>query len=461
LPDFDLVIVGAGPGGYVAALRAASLGLKTALVEERELGGTCLQRGCIPTKAFIECARAVRQAREAKRLGFSVGDLAIDFAAMRERKNRIVKGLEKGVAVLLAKRGVEVIGGRGKLLSPAEIEVSPTEGDNRKISTKSVILATGSRPAALPLLPVDGERILDSDSVLDAGKLPESLAVIGGGILGCEFAALFAQLGVKVAVVEMLDRLLPTIDADCAAEVTRALRRLRVKAHLGVKLEGCKVGSPCELALSNGKKLEAGTVLVAVGRRPNSESLGLEAAGVETDRGFVKVDKRCRTNVSGIWAVGDLTGGWMLAHAASRMGLVAAADAAGRLGEERYEFDEVPGAVFTDPEIGSVGLTATQAAERGLDAVETKFPFRGLGRAHCGPDAAGLAKIVHEKGSGKVLGVHIAGAHATDLLAEGALAVAAGLTVERLAATVHAHPTYAEALYECAALATGRPLHSV
>ncbi len=461
MPDFDLVIIGAGPGGYVAALRAAKLGLKTALVEERELGGTCLQRGCIPTKAFIECARAFRQAGESKKLGFTTGELAVDFAAMRERKDRIVKGLEKGVAALLAKRGVEVIAGRAKLTSPADIEIAPSEGDPRKISAKSVILATGSRPASLPMLPVDGEMILDSDSVLDAGSLPQSLAVIGGGILGCEFATMFAQLGVKVSVVEMLDRLLPTIDADCAAEVNKALRRLRVKVHLGVKLESCKLGSPCELSLSDGKKLEAGTVLVAVGRRANSEGLGLEAAGVETQRGFVKADDRCRTNVAGVWAIGDLTGGWMLAHAASRMGLVAAADAAGQLAEERYEFDKVPGAVFTDPEIGSVGLTLEQCAERGLDAVETKFPFRGLGRAHCGHDASGLAKIVHEKLSGKVLGVHIVGAHATDLIAEGALAVAAGLTVEKLAATVHAHPTYAEALYECAELAIGRPLHSM
>jgi dihydrolipoamide dehydrogenase len=257
----------------------------------------------------------------------------------------------------------------------------------------------------------------------------------------------------------MLERLLPALEADCAAEVTRALKKLKVKVHAGARIEGAQAGAPCRLTLAGGATVEAEWVLLAAGRKPNCEDLGLEALGVAVERGFVKVDERCRTGVPGVWAVGDLTGGWMLAHAASRMGLVAAADAAGAPGEARYQPEKVPGAAFTDPEVGTVGLTLAAARERGLDADEKSFPFRGLGRAACGHDPAGLAKVVYEQPSGRVLGVHLCGAHATDLIAEGALALSAGLTVAQLAETVHAHPTYAEALYEAAEAAAGRPIH--
>jgi dihydrolipoamide dehydrogenase len=365
------------------------------------------------------------------------------------------------VAGLLKRRGVEVIAGRGRLVSAGEVEVAASGGAARRVSAAKLILATGSRPAALPFLSADGQAVFDSDSVMDSTRLPGSLAVVGGGVLGCEFATLFAQLGAQVCIVEMLDRLLPTIEADCAAEVTRALKKLRVKVHTGAKIESARPGAPCRLTLSGGQQIEAETVLVATGRKPNSQDLGLEPLGVAVERGFVKTDERCRTNLPGLWAIGDLTGGWMLAHAASRMGLVAAADAAGKLGDERYQFDQVPAAVFTDPEIGTVGLTLQAAVERGLRAEEQVFPFRGLGRAACGHDLSGLAKLVYEKPSGRVLGVHLCGAHATDLIAEGALAVAAGLTVEQLARTVHAHPTYAEALYEAAEAAIGLPIHGL
>ncbi|HOX07561.1 MAG TPA: dihydrolipoyl dehydrogenase [Planctomycetota bacterium] len=463
MADFDLLVIGGGPGGYVAAVRAATLGLRTALVEERELGGTCLQRGCIPTKTLIESARAVHLARSGKSLGFSAAEVAPDLPAMVERKRRVVSTLEKGVAALLKKRGVEVLAGRARLTAAGAAEVVARDGTSRAVSASKVILATGSRPAALPFLPADGRAVFDSDTIMDLGRLPASLAVIGGGVLGCEFATLYAQLGVQVTVVEMLDRLLPTIDADCAAEVTRALKKLRVKVQTGARIESAeaRAGAPCRLVLAGGAAVETEAVLVAAGRRPNSADLGLEAIGVAVERGFVKVDNRCRTSVPGVWAIGDLTGGWMLAHAASRMGLVAAADAAGKLGDERYEFDKVPGAVFTDPEVGSVGLTLQAANARGLAAEERAFPFRMLGRSACGHDLSGVAKLVYGRDSRRVLGVHICGPHASDLIGEGALAVSAGLTVEQLAATVHAHPTYAEALYEAAEAAVGLPVHGL
>ena len=450
--NHDIVIVGAGVGGYVAAIRAGTWGARVALVEEAQIGGTCLNRGCIPTKTLIESAAAFRTAK-------GISDAAErDLAAMIARKDEVVTGLRKGVSSLLKKRKVEVIEGRATLLDARTVEVAGAEGgEPLRLNARNVILATGSRPAAIPGLEPDGERVFNSDTILDASDVGPRIVVVGGGILGCEFAWIFAALGYEVTIVEMLDSIVPVFSVDAAREVTRSLKKLGVTIRTGTKIEGAEVADAVKLDLG-GDALEAETALVAVGRRPNVEGLGLDALGAEmlNDRGFVEADAVGRTAAPGLRAVGDVTGKVMLAHAASHQGLAAVADC---LGKPVAPECAVPWCAYTHPEVALVGMLEPAAGEAGKQTVTGKFPMMALGRARAAGDTAGYFKIVADAGTKRVLGAEIVGAHATDLIHEAALAVKLEATLEDLEEMVHAHPTFAEGMMEAAGVALGTAIH--
>ena len=456
MASWDIVVIGGGPGGYVAALRAAQLGKKTCLVERQELGGVCLNRGCIPTKTLAHAAEVYALARRGARFGVKAESLSLDFAAMQAHKNSVVERLRKGVAFLLKRAGVEVVAGTGRLAGRKKVEVALNSGGSETLEAEKIIIATGSEPARPEGVPFDGERVLTSDDALRLERLPESIFILGGGYIGCEFASIFAQLGCRVTVVEMLDRLLPSMDPDIGAEIAKALKKLRAKVHTATRMESLEATSDGVVArLSSGESVEAEAALVCVGRRLLSDDLGLDQAGVEVDEGRIVIDDHCETTAAGIYAIGDVTGKMLLAHVASAQGIVAAEHAAGR--EARMDYRSIPAAVFTNPEVGSVGLGEAEAGE---GARVAKFPLQALGRAVAMDETAGFAKLVADAETGQVLGVHLVGPHASDVVAEAALAVRLEATVRELAATVHAHPTLPEALVEAAHAWLGEGIHA-
>ena len=377
---YDLVIVGAGVGGYQAAIRAGTWGASVALVEAGDIGGTCLNRGCIPTKSLIEDAARYRQAN-------TIGSAERNLAKMIARKNEVVRGLTKGVAMLLKKRKVEVVEGRGRLAGsgpPHVVEVALAGGGSRTLRAGNVILATGSRPAVVPGLEPDGERVFDSDGILDATELGDRLVVVGGGILGCEFAYIYAALGYEVTIVEMLSSLVPMFSADAAREVTRAFKKLGVTIRTGTKIEGADTSRDgVTLSLAEGEALACDAVLVAVGRKPNTADVGLDDLGIIDERGFAEADAHGKTSVPGLYAVGDMNGQCMLAHFASHQGFAAVA---GCLGRPVPVESAVPWCAYTHPEVALVGMTEDAAKEAGREIVVGRFPMQGLGRARRGRD---------------------------------------------------------------------------
>jgi len=456
--DYDVLVIGAGSGGYVGAIRAAQLGAKAAVIEERELGGTCLNRGCIPTKALVESVRVLKLAKRAAEFGVSCGDVAPDYARMSQRKREVVEQLVKGVRGLLKKNKVDIIPGRGRLINRNTVEVTK-DSQTTRATGENIIIATGSEPLRLRGFPFDGKTVITSDEALALAQLPASILIVGGGYIGAEFAAIFHGLGVEVTVVEMMEQLLPRSDADLAKELFRAFKKSRMAIHLGTKVESVEVtakGATCKL--SSGKVISSEIVLVSVGRSVNSHDIGLEAVAIETDRGAVRIDEHCRTNVPNIYATGDVTGKLMLAHVASRQAVVAAECAMGH--EATMDYRVVPACVFTEPEIGSVGMSSAECANAGIQVKESRFSFMGLGKARAIGETQGWAKIIADAGTGAVLGVHIIGPHASDLIAEAALAMSMEATVEEIARAIHAHPTLPEALMESADAWLGRGIHS-
>ncbi len=452
----DVAVVGGGPGGYVACLRAAQLGARACVIEERELGGTCLNRGCIPTKSLLETARIYTEVQKAGQLGISIPGASIDFARAALRKDEVVNRLRKGVEALLKAAGAEVFVGRGSLLDAKVVGVSGSQ--RREISASKIILATGSEPARPGFFPFDENKVITSDEVLQWSELPESLLIVGAGAVGVEFACVFAAFGVKVTLVEMLEQVLPGMDADLAQELYRALRRKRVVVHIGTKIEKLEVRNQGIAAeISQGETIEAEKALISVGRQPCSRHLGLEALGLVLERGFIEIDEHLRTNIDNVYAIGDVTGKNLQAHLASRQGVVAAENA---LGEEKVlNYDAVPACVFTEPEIGVVGLTEAQAREKGVEVKVGKFPFAASGKAQVLGETGGFVKIVGDGKSGQILGVHIIGPRATDLIAIGGLAIELKATVQSLAETIFAHPTISEAVKEAAEDWLGRAIH--
>ena len=461
MADYQLAVIGSGPGGYVAALRAADLGLKVCVIEEKGLGGTCLTVGCIPAKAMIRSAEVFHLAAHAADFGIRTAAPTVDWPALMARKDRVVALLQRGIQGLFKKRGIDLVAGRGRLLGPDRIQVTDAQGGGRQVHAEKVIVASGSLPVEVPALPFDGRRVLTSDDVTRLDRMPASILVIGGGYVGCQFACFFAELGVKAAVVEMLDHLLTDMDADLAKFALRTLKRHKVEVRLGTRIESLDSRDGGVAAVPDkGTAMEADVALVSVGRRCQSAQMGLEEVGMEVDgHGAILIDERCRTNVENVYAVGDVTGRIMLAHVASRQGIVAAEDAAGRP-HARIDYGKVPAAVFLHPELATVGMTEAEARERRQRGKVVSVPQQILGRDQAEGEPGGFVKIVGDESTGEILGVHIAGHRASDLIHEAALGLTAELLVEDLAATIHAHPTFSEGLMETAEAWLDRAIHA-
>ncbi|MDI7247624.1 MAG: dihydrolipoyl dehydrogenase [Bacillota bacterium] len=455
MAEFDVAVIGGGPGGYVAAIRAAQLGRSVCLIEKDQLGGTCLNRGCIPTKALVASTHALEMARRLAEFGVEIGgeggerEVRARFDRMVGRKNQVVARLRAGVGFLLKKNKVTVIAGVGKLSGPGRVEVDAKDGP-AEVKARDTIIATGSKPMLFQSFGYDGRAIITSDEALDSQDVPESLLIVGGGVIGCEFAFIFSSLGSQVTVVDIMPTVLPMEDPDSAAAVASSLKKRGIVVRTGVKIERIAAeGDGAVATLDGGERLAASRVLLSVGRKPNSEGLGLEDVGVQAGkRGEVVVNDRMATNVPGIYAIGDVVGKVMLAHVASAQGIVAAHNIAG--GDRRMSYGAVPSAIFTSPEVASVGLNERQAKEEGFDVRVGKFPFTASGKALAMGEAEGFVKIIADGGTDRILGIHIVGPHATELIPEPTAAVRMKMTVAEFAKTIHAHPTLAEAIGEAA-----------
>ncbi|HKI06670.1 MAG TPA: dihydrolipoyl dehydrogenase [Thermoanaerobaculia bacterium] len=459
--EFDLIIIGSGPGGYVAGIRAAQLGLKAAVVEkDPKFGGTCGLRGCIPTKALLHTAAVLDEIRDAEDLGINVAAPTLDIVKAQERKQKVVDSNAKGIDYLFKKNKVAGIHGVGRIAGPHEVEVEGPDG-KKTYGAKFIMIATGSVPRDVPIAKADGERILNSDHVLELKKVPATLAVLGAGAVGTEFASIYTSFGTKVTLIEMLPRVLPIEDEEVSAELQKALRKRGIEVMTSTKLLSAeKTEGGVTLRLEGGKKdtVEAEMLLVAIGRKPVTENLGLEALGVELERGYVKVNAQMQTSVPHIYAIGDVINTPWLAHVASAEGVLAAEHMAGQP-VKPINYDRVPSCTYCDPEVGSVGLTEAKARERGYDVKVGKFPFTALGKARILGKTAGFVKVVREAKYDEILGVHIIGAQATDLIAEACVALQLESTDEELLRTMHAHPTLSEAVMEAAHAAHGMAIH--
>jgi dihydrolipoamide dehydrogenase len=456
--SFDLIVLGGGPGGYVAAIRGAQLGMKVACVEkEPALGGTCLRVGCIPSKALLDSTELFHDIQEkAKTHGISTGDVSMDVAAMMKRKDGVVDGLTRGVAGLFKKNKIEWVKGFGRLASPDTVEVEGEDGE-RTLKAKNVLLAPGSVPVELPFLKFDGKKIVDSTGALSLEKVPEHLVVIGGGYIGLELGSVWRRLGAKVTVLEMLDAIMPGMDADVVKEATKVLKRQGFDIRTGTKVTGASTkGKGVKVEIENGDPIEADVVLVSVGRRAYTEGMGFEEAGIQLERGLIQVDERYHTGVGNVYAIGDAIGGKMLAHKAEEEGVAAVENMAGKHGHVNY--DAIPGVCYTWPEAASVGLNEAEAKERGEIKVG-KFPFMANGRAKAMGETDGFVKVIADAKTDRLLGLHIFGPRASDMIAEAALAIEFEASSEDIAISVHAHPTLPEAVKEAALAANGRVIH--
>ncbi len=456
----EIAVLGAGPGGYGAALKAAQLGARVTLIEDHEVGGTCLNWGCIPTKTLIASADLLARTRELEAFGLDLhGSIMPNMARIVERKDRVVSTQVKGIRALLKSSGVMLRAGRGVLTSPRDISVTAGDGTSFSVSADKVIIATGSRPARVASFPFDGRNIISSTEALSLGEIPKSLLIIGAGVIGCEFACIFRQLGSEVTLVEMADRAVAAEDAEISALLARELKKKKIVLLTGAGVDRVDVREEgVHAVLTDGRTLAAEKVLVSVGREFNSDNIGAEVVGLARGpRGEIVVDAKMETNVPGVYAVGDVTGGILLAHVATRQGLVAAKNCMGA--GLAMDYRVVPAAIFTSPEIASVGLRQHQAEAAGTKIRVGRFQFRGLGKAHAIGEIAGFIKIIAEEQSDRILGAHIMGPHASDLIHEVAVAMQNGLTARDIAQTIHAHPTLAEGLLEAAEDVHGEALH--
>ena len=459
---FDLVVIGAGPGGYVGAIRAAQLGLRVACVEkEPALGGTCLRIGCIPSKALLDSSELYQQARKHLAVhGIQTGDVSLDLGTLMKRKDKVVKALTSGVGLLFKKNKVEWVKGTARIAETGRVEVAGTEP--RTLETKSILIATGSEPTPLPSLPFDGEHVVSSEEALSFAAVPETLLVVGAGAIGLELGSVWARLGAKVHVVEFLDRIVPLMDAEMGKALQKTLERQGLTFQLSATAKTATVkNGNVEVTIEGGGKTSSRTVskvLVAVGRRPFTDGLGLDEVGVARDeRGRVKIDDHFRTNVDGIYAIGDVIAGPMLAHKAEEEGIACVELLAGKAGHVSY--DAIPNVVYTWPELASVGKSEEEARANGREIRIGTFPFMANGRARAMEEKDGLVKLIADANTDRILGVHILGPRASDMIAEAGLAMEFGASAEDVARTCHAHPTLPEAVKEAALDAIGRVIH--
>lgn len=460
---YDLLVIGAGPGGYVAAIRAAQLGMRVACADKNELGGTCLNVGCIPSKALLDSSELYYQAGKSfGKHGIRLGSVDLDIPAMMKRKETIVKTLTGGVAGLFRRNKVDILRGRARILKPGAAEIAGADGGTQTVEAKRILIATGSEPVELPFLKFDGTHIVSSAEALRFEKVPDRLIVIGAGAVGLELGSVWSRLGAEVLVVEFKDSILPGMDREMTGKLQQALETQGLKFRLGSSAKSAETADgKVKLTVETGSETtveECGKVLVSVGRRPHTEGLGLEDIGVKTDsRGRIEVNERYETNVEGIYAIGDVIPGVMLAHKAEDEGIAAAELMAGKAGHVNY--NAIANVVYTHPELASVGISGQEAEERGLRVRTGRFPLTANGRAQCMDETAGLVKILADAKTDKALGIHILAPRASDLIAEGSLAMEFGASAEDIARTVHAHPTLTEAVKEAALAVDGRAIH--
>jgi dihydrolipoamide dehydrogenase len=459
---FDMVVVGAGPGGYVAAIRAAQLGMTVACVEADKLGGVCNNIGCIPTKALLESAKYARKAGGLKEFGVDVGEVKLDLGVAGARSKKVAEQGAKGVAFLFKKNKVETVAGWGRLAGNGKVEVEGKDG-KRTLQAKHIILATGSRPRALPFLEFDGKRVISSDHAVFPGKAPASIAIIGAGAIGMEFADVYGAFGSKVTIIEALEQILPLEDEDSAKVIEKAYRKRGMEIMTGARLESADVGKSVvklKVKAKDGKAqtVEAEQVLVAIGRAPIVDDIGLEKAGVKVEKGAIVVDDQLATTAKGVYAIGDCAKPPLLAHKASHEGIKLAELLAGE-GHGMVDYENIPNVTYCHPEVASVGLTEKAARERGLEFDVGTFPFSANGRARTAGETEGFVKILREKKYGEVLGAHIVGAGASELIAEFVIGRHLETTVEEMEAAMHPHPTLSEAIAEAALASLGRAIH--
>jgi dihydrolipoamide dehydrogenase len=455
-----IIIIGAGPGGYVAAIRAAQLGAQVTIVEEQAVGGVCLNWGCIPSKTLLNLVDIGERARHAEAWGLTFeGPIGFDLKRMMARKNDVVQSLVKGITTLFKQWKIQHVAGRGELVSDRQVRVTDADGATNLLDAEAIVLATGSSWPQIAQFPIDGQQVISSKEALELGEIPRSVIIVGGGVEGCEFACLFSGLGSQVTLVEMMPTVLSLEDEDTVAILTREFKKRKVQLYLNATIQDWKsTADGIQSTLSTGESVIADKMLISVGRRMNSGGLGLEAVGVQTgSREEILVDEHMETSVPGVYAIGDVTGKSMLAHVASAQGKVAVSNAMGTT--QSINYDVIPAGIFTLPEIGRVGLTEQQAREGGMPFTVGRFRYGGIGKAQAVGEITGQFKVIADKESKKIVGVHIIGAHAADLIHEGALAMQGGLTAADVADLIHAHPTLSEGLMEAAEDMEGMAIH--
>ena len=463
--QFDVTIIGSGPGGYVAAIRAAQLGLKVAIVEkDKRLGGTCTLRGCIPTKQLLMSAHVYEQMQHAADFGVEATGIQLAFANVQKRKDKVVMKNSKGIEYLMKKNKITAFSGTGKLSLPGKIEVTSADGKKETVNTKNIIIATGSVVRPIPGFDTDGQRVVNSDHILELKEVPKSLIVMGAGAVGVEFASVYSRFGAETTIVELLPRLVPLEDEEVSKELEKSFRKRGLKSQVDTKLE--KLERSDKGVVVTGKtskgeavKLEAEMLLVAVGRMPYTEGLGLEGTKIKVEKGFIQVDEFQQTGEKGVYAIGDVVPTPLLAHLASKEGIVAAEHIAGHKDVRPINLRLVPNCTYCDPEVASVGLTEAKAREMGYEVKVGKFPFSASGKARILGEEEGFAKVVSEAKYDEILGVHIIGPHATELIAEACVAMQLESTAEELGRTMHAHPTVSEAVMEAAEGVHGLAVH--
>ncbi len=463
--QFDVTVIGSGPGGYVAAIRAAQLGLKTAIVEkDKRFGGTCTLRGCIPTKQLLMSAHVYEQMQHAADFGVQASGIQLAFADVQKRKDKVVMKNAKGIEYLMKKNKITAFSGTGRLALPGKVEITSADGKKDTINTKSMIIATGSVVRPIAGFETDGERVVNSDHILELKEIPKSLIVMGCGAVGVEFASVYSRFGADTTAVELLPRLVPLEDEEISKELERSFRKRGIKSQLDTKLEKLErtdKGVTVSGKTSKGEpvKLQAEMLLVAVGRMPYTEGLGIEGTKIIVEKGFIKVDEYQQTGEAHVYAIGDVVPTPLLAHLASREGIVAVEHIAGHKDVRPINLRLVPSCTYCDPEVASVGLTEAKAREAGYDVKVGKFPFSASGKARILGEEEGFVKIVSESKYDEILGVHIIGPHATELIAEACVAMQLESTAEELGRTMHAHPTVSEAVMEAAENVHGLAIH--
>ena len=458
MSTYDVGIIGGGPGGYVAAIKAAQLGGKVCLIEKGEWGGTCLNRGCIPTKTLFAVASLATQIQDAAGFGLKIQGAEVDYPQVLAHKNTTVTQLTGGITKLLKGNGVQTVNGVGTLTGKNTIEVSQIDGAKEQIDATKIIIATGSEPANIPLFDIDEEQVLTTTGMLNLQALPESLVIVGGGVSGCEFASIFNGLGCRVTVIELLPTILATEDVQVIRQIRLFMKRKGIEIKTAVNITQVdKSETGVTATLASGEQIQAEKMLVSIGRQFNSEGVGLQQVGVRTENGKIVVNERMETNIPGIYAVGDVASRYLLAHVASAEGVVAAQNCMGENAE--IDYGTVPSCVFTIPEIAKVGMTEDEAKTEGYEFKVGRFPYAASGKALGMRETDGFVKVISDEEYGDILGVHILGAHASDLIHEAAVAIRLGASVADLAHTIHAHPTLGEIVMESAEAAYGQAIH--